>query len=182
MATATQSGEHLFRRAMDAWESALESGVKLQEESTRWLRETLCNSHTLSEWQHKAQTGTAEAIAKARESLDEGVRVMNQQAEASVRLVQKALDAPRNGSPADAPAKVAEWWQMAAESLCANTEAVLKANSSMLTAWLELLRKLSDEAGESLSHWAQTSAEQVERMVASAAANAKDMARQPAGL
>ena len=38
MATATQNGEDLFRQAIGAWESAVESGVKMQEQSAKCHR------------------------------------------------------------------------------------------------------------------------------------------------
>ena len=39
MATSTASGNDLFQQAICAWESAVASGVKMQEESAGWLRE-----------------------------------------------------------------------------------------------------------------------------------------------
>ena len=93
MATATQNGEDLFRQAIGAWESAVESGVKMQEQSAKWVREMFCNSNSLTEWYNKGQTVAGETIVKAQENIDEAIRVVNQQAESSVRLMQKALDA-----------------------------------------------------------------------------------------
>jgi hypothetical protein len=181
MATTTQSREHVVRQAIAAWELAVESGVRMQEESAQWVRETLGNSNSLTECYKKGQAATEETIAKAQENFDEALRAINQQTETSVRFMRKALDARRSDANSDPTAQCAEWWETAMESMRTNSQSLLKANSRAVSTWSELARKINDDAAVTVSQLAQKTAEQAERMAKSAAANAKDMVKQAAG-
>jgi len=181
MATTTQNGDDLFRQAIGAWESAVESGVKMQEQSAKWVRETLGNSNSLTEWYNKGQAVAGETIAKTQESIDEAIRVVNQQAESSVKLMQKALAARHSDATADAKKRLAEWWETAMDSLRSNSQAILKANSHILTTWSELARKLNSEAADTMSHLAEKTAEQTEKMTRAAAEQVKEMVKQASG-
>ena len=179
MAASTQNGDDLFRQAICAWESAVESGVKMQEESTKWLREMLCSSNTLTEWYNKGQTMAGETIAKTQENIDETIRMINQQAESSVTLMQKALDARQSEkNSADARVRLAEWWESAMEAMRTGSQSMLKANSRILTTWSDLVRKVNGEAADTMSQWAQKTAEQADRISQSAAQHMKDMVKQ----
>ena len=181
MATATQNGDDLFRQAICAWESALEAGFTMREELARWLQEVYCNADPLSKWYEKGQAMASETVAKARENIDETVRLINQQAEASVRLFHKATDARQCDVNSDASVRLAEWWELAMESIRLNSQAVLNANSHILATWCELARKVNGDAADSMAQLAQKSAEHAERMATSAAANVKNMVKQATG-
>lgn len=179
MATTTQNGDDLFRQAICAWESAVKSGVKMQEESAKWMREMCSNSNSLTDWYNKGQEMAGETIAKAQENIDEAIRVFNQQAESSVMLIQKAVDARQNEkSSTDARVRFAEWWEAAMESMRMNSQAILKANSHILATWSEMARKINSEAADSMSHLAQKTAEQADKMTKSAAEHVKEMMQQ----
>jgi hypothetical protein len=178
MATATQNSDDLFRQAIGAWESAVESGVKMQEESAKWVREMLGNSDSLTEWYNKGQAVAGETIAKTQESIDEAIRVINQQAESSVRLMQKALDARQNDAAADAKKRLAEWWETAMDSMRTNSQAILKANSRILTTWSELARKVNCDVADTVSHLAEKTAEHAETVTKSATEHVKEMVKQ----
>jgi len=181
MATAIQHGDDLFQEAICAWESALASAAKMREESTKWLQELHSHSDSLSEWCEKGQALASETLAKAQENIDEAVCVINQQAEASVKLFHKATDVRQSDVNSDTRERLAEWWEMAMDSIRMNSQAVLQANSQILATWCELARKVNREAAESMLQLAQKSAEQAERTAKSAAANLKCMVKQADG-
>jgi hypothetical protein len=177
MATATQTSDDLFRQAISAWESAVESGIQVQEESAKWMREMCGNSASLTSWYSKGQAVAGETIAKAQESIDEAIRVINQQAESSVKLMQRALDARQSDPTTETKKRFAEWWEAALDSMRTNSQAMLKANSHILSTWSELARKVNSEATDSMSHLAEKTAEQAEKMAKSAAERVKGMVR-----
>jgi hypothetical protein len=181
-ATATQNSEDVVRQAIGAWESAVDSGVKMQEEYAAWLRQMCCNSESLSEWYNKGQALAGETIVKAQENIDEAVRLMNQQAEASMKLIQKAIEIRQNDSAtSDAPLRFTEWWETAFEAMRTNSQAVLKANSHMLTTWSELARKVNVETADTMANLARKTEEQVEKMAKAAADRVKEVMKQASG-
>ena len=180
MAT-TSSSNDLFQQAICAWESAVASGVKMQEESARWLREMVSNSSSLSEWYNKGQMAAGQTVVKFQENIDEAIRVINQQAESSVRLIQKAVDARQSETSPDARARLAEWWEAAMEAMRTNSQALLKANSHVFNAWSELARKINTDAADAVSHVAQKTAEQAEKMTQQATEHVTEMVKQASG-
>ncbi len=178
MAPATQNGDDLFRQAICAWESAVASSVKMQEESAHWLREMLSNTSSLSEWYNKGQAAAGETIVKAQETMDEAIRVINQQAESSVRLIQKAIEARQSEVGPDAKARLGDWWETAMEAMRTNSQAMLKANSHMLATWSELARKINSDAVDTVSRVAQKTAEQADKMTKSATEHVTEMVKQ----
>jgi hypothetical protein len=181
-ATATQTNEDVFQQAIGAWESAVNSGVKMQEEYATWLRQMCCNTDALSEWYNKGQAMAGETIAKAQENIDEAVQLMNQQAETSRRLIQKALESKQNeGAAADARMRVADWWETALDAMRTNSQAILKANSRMLTTWSELTRKVNVEAAETMENLAKKTEEQAEKMAKAASDRVKEMVKHASG-
>jgi predicted RNase H-like HicB family nuclease len=181
MTSPTQTSDDLFHQAMHAWESAVESGVKMQEEYTKWLRQTCCESGAIKDWYSKTQSAVGETVAKVQGNIDEAVRLVNQQAESSIRLVQKAMEARQTEAAPDAQARLAEWWEAALETARSNTQAVLAANSRMLATWSEMARKVNGEAADTMANLAKKTAEQAEHISRRTTEQVKEMVRQASG-
>ena len=179
--TSSPKSDDLFRQAMRAWETAAEAGVKMQEECAKWVRQMFCESSTLNDWYEKGQKVMSEAIAKSQENVDEAIRLMNQQAEASLKLIQKALEVRDAESPADGPKKLTDWWQAALETMRINNQAVLKANSRILSTWSEMARKVNGEAADTMADLAKKTSEQAEQMAKASVDRFKEMASQASG-
>jgi hypothetical protein len=175
MITATRNGDDLFRQAICAWESALESGETMREESAKWLQDLYSHAQPVSQWYEKAQAMADEATAKAYKNMDEAMRAINQQAELTVKLYYKALETRQGNDDADTNARLAEWWDMAMESIRMNSQAVLKANSFILAAWCELAHKVNNDATDAVSELSLKTAEQAEKMANAAAVNLENM-------
>ena len=62
-----------------------------------------------------------------------------------------------------------------------NSQAMLKANSHVLTTWSELSRKISGESADTMSHIAQKAAEHAEKMAKSASEHVEQMVKQVSG-
>lgn len=177
-ATTSERSEDMFGQAIRAWESAVEAGVKMQEEYAKGLRQMCCESGSLDEWYNKSQSAVSQGIIKTKEGVDEAIRLINQHAESSLRLIQKALDSQASEPTPDARAKFVEWWQDALETARNNTQAVLQANSRVLATWSELAKQFSGEAAEGMATVARKTAEQAEKMSKYASEQVKEMARQ----
>ncbi len=89
---------------------------------------------------------------------------MNQQAETSLKLVQKALELRDTESVADAPSKFTAWWQAALDTMRINNQAVLKANSRILSTWSDMARKVNGDAANTMAELAKKTSEQAEKI------------------
>ena len=179
--SCSNKSDELFGQAMKAWETAAEAGVKMQEECAKWVRQMFCESSTLSDWCEKGQKMMGEAVAKSQENVDEAIHLMNQQAEASLKLVQKALEVRAGESPSDGPKKLTDWWQAALETMRINNQAVLKANSRILSTWSDMARKVNGDAADTMADLAKKTSEQAEQMAKGSFDRFKEMANQASG-
>jgi len=179
--TNSPKSDDLFRQATKAWETAAEAGVKMQEECAKWVRQMFCESSTLTDWFEKGQKAMNEAIAKSQENVSEAIGLMNQQAEASLKLVQKALEVRDGESPNDAPKKLTDWWQAALETMRINNQAVLKANSRILSTWSDMARKVNGEAADTMADLAKKTSDQAEQMTRASVDRFREMAGQASG-
>ncbi len=178
---SSPKSDDLFCQAMKAWETAAEAGVKMQEECASWVRQMFCESSTLTDWYEKGQKVMSEALARSQENVDEAISLMNQQAEASLKLVQKALEVRDSESPGDGPKKLTDWWLAALETMRINNQAVLKANSRILSTWSEMARKVNGDAADTMSELAKKTSAQAEQMAKSSVERFKEMASQASG-
>ncbi len=179
--TSSPNSDDLFRQATKAWETAAEAGVRMQEECAKWVRQMFCESSTLTDWYEKGQKAMSQAIAKSQENVDEAIRLMNQQTEASLKLIQKALEVRDTESPGEGTKKLADWWKAALETMRINNQAVLKANSRILSTWSEMARKVNGEAADTMADLARKTSEQAEKMAAASVDRFKEMAAQTSG-
>jgi len=179
--TSSSKSDVLFREAMRAWETAAEAGVKMQEECAKWVRQLFSESSTFSGWYEKGQKVMHEAIAESQENVDEAIRLMNQQAETSLKLIQKAVEVRDAESPGDGPKKLTDWWQAALESMRINNQAVLKANGRILGTWSEMARKVNGDAADAIADMAKKTSEQAEQITKASVDRFQEMASQASG-
>ncbi|MEN6495425.1 MAG: hypothetical protein ABFD16_14185 [Thermoguttaceae bacterium] len=142
MSTTTVGANELFGQAIETFEAAMRTGVKMQEEYTRWFTGMLSDVGSPQEWQSKSQAIISDSIQMAQKNFDESVRMMNQNTKTGLELMQRAFEARQAGSTSDAQAKTREIWETALGALRNNTEAVVQANSRMLETWAELAKRL----------------------------------------
>lgn len=180
MASA-QTSDEIFRQGIHAWETALDAGVKMQEEGSKWLRQMFAEAGSLNEWYNKSQTTASEVIARSQENIDEAIQLINQNAESSVKLIQKVLDTRQSETSADARARLTEWWEAAMDAMLANSQAALQANSRILATWSTLAKKVNGEVADKMAEMAKKAADQADKMARSAAEHVKEMAAQTTG-
>lgn len=146
MSTTTTGANELFNQAIETFETAIRTGVKMQEEYARWFTHMLGDVGSPQQWQSKGQTIISESMQMAQKNFDEAIRMMNENARTGLELMQRAFETRQAGSTSDAQARTREIWETALGALRNNTEAVVQANSRMLETWAELAKKLRSGA------------------------------------
>lgn len=146
MSTTTAGANELFSQAIETFETAIRTGVKMQEEYARWFTHMLGDVGSPQQWQSKGQTIIGESMQMAQKNFDEAIRMMNENTRTGLELMQRAFEARQVSSTSDAQARTREIWETALGALRNNTEAVVQANSRMLETWAELAKKLRNSA------------------------------------
>ena len=141
MTTATQSNvSELYRNALEQFESALKTGVKIQEESIKMLSSWAKEPPLMPDWTQKAQSSFMEMMSGMPERLEEAVRMMNEHSKDAMDLLHKGFEAGRSTNLAEAQEKVRELWETTLGVLRTNIHSLLKAQS-------QAMQKLEEMAG-----------------------------------
>lgn len=142
-ATKPQMGipAELMEQAIETYEAALKSGVKVQEEFAKWCADLLTGMGPPQEWQKKMREATLDALPLAQKNVQEAVQMMNQNAETSMKLLKSAFEAAQSQSAQETQAKTTELWEASLAALRKNTQAVIQANAKAVESWADLARK-----------------------------------------
>lgn len=136
----------LFEQAMKNFEQALKAGLKLQEESARlWTQ--LLNQAAPPDAQKRWKALSEEFMTQTQKSLEEGVRVIEQNGRSSVDLLRKALAAAEPGSIQDAQSRLVGFWEGSLAALRDSALAVSQANARAAESWMACGRKLWEASG-----------------------------------
>jgi hypothetical protein len=153
MATATSTNpSDLFRQAIETFQSAIRTGVKIQEESARRFAEMMRDFGSPLEWQKNTQAMVDEAIKATQRSVDESMRLMNHNAQLAMSLWQKAFDSRPVPSAQEGQARSEELWQSALGALRTNTQVILQANARVLESWAQLAKEFTGPMNGQAEH------------------------------
>ncbi len=128
-------------QAVDTFDAALKSGVRIQEDLAQWWAESLGDAGSVQEWQKKIQELAGEAIPMTQKNTEEALKAIDQGCKDSLELVRKAFEATKTESVADAQAKMQELWEASLKTMRTNAEALVQANTTAMSAWADFARK-----------------------------------------
>lgn len=134
----------LFEQAVDTYNSAFKTGVRMQEELAKWWTDMLGEASPMQDWQKRAQAIMADSIPLAKKTTEEGLRAIDENYRNSMELLKKAFDASQWGSMAEAREKLQSLWEASLGTMRMNAQALMRANSSALESWSEFARRNFD--------------------------------------
>jgi hypothetical protein len=151
MSTSERSNDaasQMFGQAAKMFQTAMEAGAKMQEDSAKSLNEMISGLGAPQEWQKHAQDAMEKAIAMMQQNMDEALNVVNENTKTSLELLEKAFSARQTDAPADVQARAKEMWETALGSLRRNTEVIVQANSRLVQSWQEMAQILGDKQSD----------------------------------
>ncbi len=138
---ATEQGTELFDQAVKNYEQALRTGVRLQEDTTRWWANFLNQSVWPQEWQKQVSTVMAQAIPTAQKNLEDSLRLLDQSSKTGLNLLKRAMDGTRGAAASDVQGQVQELWNSSLTVLQSNMRAITESQARMMESWSEFVRK-----------------------------------------
>jgi rubrerythrin len=138
---ATKPVTDLFEQAMKNYEQALKTGLKLQEEATKWWTTAATQSTTPQDWQKKVKAMTDDIIPETQKRMDECLKLIEQNSKTSVDLLKKAVAAAQATSVQDAQNKFLAFWEGSLNALRDTAQAVTQTNTKAIESWMEYARK-----------------------------------------
>jgi len=131
-------------KAMKGYEQAIRTGLKLQEEATRWWTNTLNQTASPQDLQNRISNVTAlcnGVMPIAQRRMEEVLELMEKNSRTGAELLRKAADAAQTPVIADSQAKWMDFWAASVNAARANAEAVTEINSRAMDGWIDFIRK-----------------------------------------
>ena len=130
--------DKVFQEAMRSYESALKSGIQVQEESVNLWKDLLTKLGSPEDFQAKLESMTANAFPKARERMEEFVETFNRTSNQTVSLFEKTLSVYQATSVPDAQRRVHDLIESSLAALRVNVHSALNTNAKIIASWKEL--------------------------------------------
>jgi hypothetical protein len=135
----------LMEQAMKNYEQALQGGLKLQEESSRWWSDCMAQTAAPSDWQKRWKNAANQTIPIVQKRMEDSLRLIEQSSRTSLDLLKQAFAVSANDSTTNAQAKLQELWEASLEALRNNAQAVAQANGKFVESWVQLFSGTSAE-------------------------------------
>ncbi len=131
----------LFDQAIETFETAVKTGVKVQEEATKCCTDMVSEWGTPQQWQEKAQQFMVELIPAAQQNVDQAVASMNDNAKTSMELLKKSMETFQGESFDDMQGKTRELYEAMLEAMRKNAQTMVQTNTRILESFSELAKK-----------------------------------------
>jgi hypothetical protein len=144
MKETTKPVSELFEQAMKSYEQAFKTGLKVQEESSKWWTTLLEQTGPSPDWQKSLRTMASEILPEAEKRMEDGLRMVEQNSRASLELLKlfkQAVEVPGTNPIAETQTRLLGFWEASLNSMRDSAQAVAKANTQTLESWMELFRK-----------------------------------------
>ena len=130
--------DKVFQEAMRSYESALKSGIQVQEESVNLWKDLLTKLGSPQDFQAKLESMTADAFPKARERMEEFVETFNRTSSQTVSLFEKTLSVYQATSVPEAQRRMHDLIESSLATLRVNVHSALNTNAKLIASWKEL--------------------------------------------
>lgn len=141
MTTQTFDPTGLYKQALDTFETAMKTGLQVQEETTKLFSDKLQELGSPEQWQQKTQAMVQDMIPMAQKNIDEAVAAMNQNAQTCMDLMKKGMETCQAGSLTDVQDKNRELWEDMLAAMRKNAQTMIQANTRILESLTALSKK-----------------------------------------
>jgi len=128
----------IFEQAMKNYEQTLRSGLKLQEETGKWLANLF---YQTASPQDVHKQFTSDVLPAAQKRFGECVELLEQNSRAGFDLLKKGIEAGQMTSVADTQTKCVELYEASVKTLRSNAQAVSDINAKAIDSYVEFVKK-----------------------------------------
>jgi hypothetical protein len=149
----------MLDQAIETFDTALKTGVKMQEEATKWWTEMLGETSSIQDIQDRMRTMMMDALPSTQRNIDQYMRVIDKTYHSSMDLLKKAFETAQCESIVDAQMKTQELWEATLTALRTNAQALVQINAQAMESWAQFAHKdMAEQATEAMSEAARGAA------------------------
>lgn len=140
----TKPATDLLEQALKNYEQAWRTGAKMQEESARFFSNLVTQAAGPQDWQKRVKAMTDDFIPQTQKSLDEGLKLLEQNSRASVELLKKAVGAAQSTSPQEVQTRLLGLWEASLNTMRETMVSVTQSHQKAVESWMSYARKTGE--------------------------------------
>jgi hypothetical protein len=124
----------LLDEAGQAYFKTMKSGLKLQEDVTQWWTDQTRSVNGSADWMKKPKEALDQLVRQWQENAEQSLKAMEKNTRQSIDLLNKAFAVGQADSVEAAQKKLNELWESSLEAMRANVQSTLQANAKVAQA------------------------------------------------
>ncbi|MGH7969029.1 MAG: hypothetical protein ACREIC_09920 [Limisphaerales bacterium] len=129
------------------YEHAVRTGLKFQEEASRWWSSMLNQTSGTQDWQRRLNNlsgMTNSLVPMAQQRMEDMLAFIEKNNRTGTELMKRAVDAAQTPVLAESQAKWMEFWTSSMGAVRSNNEAMSEISNKAIDSWIEFVRNNSD--------------------------------------
>lgn len=133
-----------FRQAADTFKSAMESGIKFQQDAFKAVTDVYGQNESFEDGRHRIETVATDSINLIRKNSEQSQKMFDEGCRSGLETIRKsfgALECGNGHSNKDAIDRTREVWQSAFDAMKTNLDTAAKTSAQTIENWSAFLTK-----------------------------------------
>lgn len=161
----------MVEQAMEAFDTALKTGVKMQEEASKFWGGMLGETNSMQELQERMRMMMMDTMPTTQRNIEQYMKMLDKTYHSSMELLKKAFETTQSGSMMEAQAKAQELWEATLAALRNNAQAMVQINARAMETWAQFAHKekdMAEQGAEAMASAARSTSQAVHSATRSA--------------
>ncbi|MCK6485181.1 MAG: hypothetical protein HUU22_14795 [Phycisphaerae bacterium] len=133
--TMTDTVTHIFKQATESFQHALETGVKIQQETMKACFQPFVGDATVDDLRDRGRKVTEATVKLIQKNFDESQKLFDTQSRQTMDLLKKAFDAAKPADKVDLFETTRTIWQDSLDAMRSSVEQMARANVQVVENW-----------------------------------------------
>jgi hypothetical protein len=150
MATATQTTENtknatcdIFQQASETFKSAVETGVKFQQDAFRSMTDSVCKGENPEDMRQRFETVTTDSMNMVRRNVEQSQKLFDEGCKTGLEMIKKNFNMFENGNGhnKDFVAQTRDMWTNAFDAVRSTMDAAARTSVQSIENWSNFVNK-----------------------------------------
>ena len=146
----SKASADVFEQATRNYEQWLKSGLKLQQESAKWVTSALGENVT-ADVQEKMKSWVEDAIPQTQKNMELWLKLVEQQTGAALDLMKKGASMSQPSTLQEAQKGMFTLWEASLGAMCETTQTLTQVGSKTMESWMDFGRRAGETSRSSKS-------------------------------
>lgn len=133
--------ETMFKQATDTFKSAMDTGVRFQQDAFKCMSEVMARGESCDDVKHRLESVATDSVNLIRKNAEQAQKVFDEGCKSGLEVIKKTLDSGNGNGPKDAVTYTRDVWQNAFDSMRCNLDTASRASAQCIENWSSFFGK-----------------------------------------